>query len=69
MVFKLKEIRIKKGYSRHELAKLSKVNENTINALENGYNEPKQAKLDTLIKLASALKCKVRDFYPEEKVL
>jgi transcriptional regulator with XRE-family HTH domain len=63
----LKEIRLKRGYSRHKLAMLSKINEMTINALETGVNAPLQAKLGTLIALAKALRCKVRDFYPNEK--
>ena len=69
MEFKLKEIRLKKGISRRELAELSKVNENTINALEMGYNDAKQAKLSTLVALARVLKCKVKDFYPDEKCI
>lgn len=67
MVFRLKELRIKNGYSRRELAEVSKISEDTINALEMGYNEPLNAKLSTLVALAKVLKCKVRDFYPEIK--
>lgn len=67
MDFKLKEIRLKRGYSRRELAELSKVSEDTINALEMGYNDTLNAKLSTLVALAKVLKCKVRDFYPEIK--
>lgn len=69
MVFKLEEIRKNKGLSRRELAEKSGVNEQTIVSLENGRNDPGAAKLSTLIKLAKALRCKVRDFYPEEKVI
>lgn len=67
MEFKLKEIRTTKGLSRRELAKLSGINENTIVALEMGKNDPSEAKLSTLIKLARALHCKVRHLYPDEK--
>ena len=67
MVFKLKEIRTAKGLSRRELAELSGINENTIVALEMGKNDPSEAKLSTLVSLARVLKCKVKDFYPEEK--
>lgn len=67
MEFKLKEIRTTKGLSRRELAELSGINENTIVALEMGKNDPSEAKLSTLIKLARALHCKVRHLYPDEK--
>lgn len=65
--FKLREIRQSKHLSRNELAQLSGVNESTIKFLEVGVNNPSEAKISTLIKLATALKCKVRDFYPCEK--
>ena len=67
MVFRLKYYRVHKKLSRRELAELSGVNEQTIVALENNKTDVSAAKLDTLIKLARALKCKVRDFYPDER--
>lgn len=68
-MFKLEEIRKAKGLSRRELAEKSGVNEMSIVFLENGRNDPNNAKLSTLVKLAKALKCKVRDFYPQEKYI
>jgi len=65
--FNLKEIRTNKSLSRRELAELSGVNEQTIVSLESGKNDPSEAKLSTLIKLAKALHCKVRHLYPQEK--
>lgn len=65
--FALNSIRTLKHLSRRELAEKSGVNEMTIVALESGKNNPNDAKLSTLIKLATALNCKVRDFYPCEK--
>jgi len=65
--FNLKEIRKKRGLTRKELAIKSETNEQTIFALESGKNNPSEAKISTLIKLAKALKCKVRDFYPNER--
>lgn len=65
--FALEEIRKAKGLSRRELAEKSGVKEMTIVFLENGKNDPNNAKLSTLVKLAKALKCKVRDFYPNER--
>ena len=67
MDFKLEEIRKSKKLSRKELADKSGVNDCTIKFLETGKNNPEEAKISTLIKLATALKCKVRDFYPCEK--
>ena len=69
MTFALEEIRKQKGLSRRELAEKSGVNEQTISFLESGINNPSFAKIDTLVKLAKALKCKVRDFYPDTKDL
>ena len=43
--------------------------EQTIVALEIEKNDPFEAKLSTLIKLAKALHCKVRDLYPCEKCI
>ena len=69
MEFDLELIRKRKGLTRPELAKLSGVHQETIKALEKGYNNPYDAKMNTLIKLATALNCRVRDFYPCEKVI
>ena len=66
-MFILEELRKTRKLSRRELAELSGVNENTIAALESGKNDPSEAKLSTLIKLAKALNCRVRDFYPDER--
>lgn len=66
-MFKLEEIRKAKELSRRELAEKSGVKEMTIVFLESGKNDPNNAKLSTLVKLAKALKCKVRDFYPNER--
>ena len=69
MDFNLREKRESKHLSRRELAELSGVNEQTIVALEIEKNDPFEAKLSTLIKLAKALHCKVRDLYPCEKCI
>lgn len=68
-MFALQQIRKIKGVKRCDLAKASGINLQTILALENGINNPNQAKIGTLIALAKALKCKVRDFYPDEKCI
>lgn len=69
MIFKLREIRKAKGFTLIELAAKAGLNLETIRSLEVGINNPDQAKMSTLIKLAKALNCKVRDFYPCEKCI
>ena len=69
MNFLLEDIRKKNNLSRRELSEKSGVHQATIVALENGINNPYEAKLTTLMKLAQALKCKVRDFYPCDKFI
>lgn len=68
-MFALKDIRLKKGFTRVKLSKASNVPLNTIRALETGANNPNKAKLQTLVDLAKALKCRVKDFYPDIKVI
>ena len=67
--FRLEEIRKSKKLTRKELAEKSGINETTIKFLERKINDPQEAKLGTLLKLAKALKCRVRDFYPCEKLI
>ena len=67
--FDLKLIRERKKMSRQELANKSGVHAQTIEKLESGKNNPYDAKMSTLIKLAKGLGCKVKDFYPCEKVI
>lgn len=69
MDFKLEEIRKEKGLSRRELAEISGVSEDNIVRMEKLSNDPRETKLLTLMKLAKALKCRVRDFYPKEKYI
>ena len=61
------DIRKERKLSRRELAEQSGVHEQTIRFLEEEINDPQDAKLSTLTKLAKALHCKVRDFYPCDK--
>lgn len=59
--------RKKRGLSRQELAKLSEINEFTIQALELGKNNPRQAKLETLLALCNALKVNLSVLFPNER--
>ena len=68
-MFTLKEVRLKKGFKRVKLAEVSKLPLNNIRALESGKHNQNKAKLQTLVDLAKALKCRVRDFYPDTKLI
>lgn len=68
-MFTLEKIRKEKGLSRRELAEKSGVNEFNIVRLENLTDDPRTAKLITLMKIAKALHCRVKDFFPKEKYI
>ena len=68
-IFALEHIRKQKKMTRKEVVAKSGVHVKTIEFLENEINDPFNAKISTLVKLAKALGCKVRDFYPYEKSL
>lgn len=57
----LELIRKSKGYSRRELSLLSGIKQGTIQKLEKGLYNVDMVKLGTLIALAKALHCRVRD--------
>ena len=63
---KLREIRKSKHISRQTLANISGVSRDTIDALENGKTNVKEAKLNTLLSLATALRVRVRHLLPDE---
>ena len=63
---RLKEIRKSKGISRQTLANISGVSRDTIDALENGKTNVREAKLNTLLSLATALRVKVKHLLPDE---
>ena len=67
--FDLKLWRERRQLTRKELSVKSGVHEQTIEKLETGKNNPYDAKISTLIRLARALGCRVKDFYPCEKVI
>ena len=54
---KIKEIRIKKNLSQSELARLSGMDRSNLNKIENGKKQPT---LQTLNKIAGALKVSVK---------
>lgn len=62
----LKIVRKSKGLTRDDLALKSGVAKITIEKLENGKVNTDDVKLSTLIKLASALRTKVRNIVDKE---
>lgn len=62
----LLRIRKERDLTLEELSKLSGLNLLTIQKLESGSTPISQVKLDTLIKLAKALHCKVVDLLPND---
>lgn len=61
MVYRIKELRIKKMLSQDELAKKSGISRATIAHLES--NKQQEVKLGTLKALASALQVQISDLY------
>lgn len=62
----LKIIRKQRGLTREELAEISGISRDTINALENGRTNAENVKISTLVALAKTLKCKILDLLPKE---
>ena len=63
-MLELKLVRKNKNLTRIDLSKLSGVPKVTIQKLEDGVVNTDNVKLSTLVKLASALKVKVRQILP-----
>lgn len=63
-MLELKLVRKSKNLTRDNLSELSGVPKITIQSLEDGLVDTDNVKLSTLVKLASALKVKVRKILP-----
>ena len=61
VIYKIKELRLKKGITQEKLAKESGVNRTTVNQLENGEEVNVTAK--TLKKIAECLEVEVKDIF------
>lgn len=57
----LKNLRLAKGFTYHELAKASGVNYQKIWQIEHGVIKPENIALKTAMKLATALDCCTKD--------
>ena len=63
----LRDQRLKKGYTYHELAKKSGVNYQKIWQIEHDVVKSENIALKTAIKLAEALDCSVNDLISQDK--
>ena len=62
---KLKARRTQKGWSQSELSRQSGVNVRMIQHYEQGFKDINRAEVRTVIKLADALECDVKDLIEE----
>ena len=63
----LKDLRLAKGYSRTELAKVSGIRYQKIRDIEVGIIKPENITLKTALKLAQALDCQPEDLTKPDK--
>lgn len=63
----LKDLRLAKGYSRAELAKVSGIRYQKIRDIEVGIIKPENITLKTVLKLAQALDCQPEDLTKPDK--
>ena len=65
---KLKDKRNEKGYTQSQLSELSGIKFQVIQQYETGYRNIDGAKLDTLLKLAAALDCRIYEFLEDPEI-
>ncbi len=61
----LKRLRLKSGLTQSQLAQITGLNLRTLQYYEQGINKIDQARLTTLLKIAIALECKIKDLLEE----
>lgn len=66
---KLKEMRQAKGLSQSQLAEKAELNVRTLQHYEQGSKTFDHARLDTILKCAIALNCKIEDIIDNEEYL
>lgn len=66
---KLKEIRQARGLSQSQLAEKAELNVRTLQHYEQGSKVFDHARLDTILKCAIALECKIEDIIDNEDYL
>ena len=65
----LKDIRLQRKLSQSQLAKKSDVNLKTIQAYEQNVKNINNAHLETLLKLSTALECKLEDIITDQNLI
>lgn len=63
----LKRLRLKSGLTQSQLAQITGLNLRTLQYYEQGINKIDQARLTTLLKIAIALTCKIKDLLEEQE--
>ncbi len=63
----LKRLRLKSGLTQSQLAQVTGLNLRTLQYYEQGINKIDQARLTTLLKIAIALECKIKDLLEEQE--
>ena len=63
----LKRLRLKSGLTQSQLAQSTGLNLRTLQYYEQGINKIDQARLTTLLKIAIALTCKIKDLLEEQE--
>lgn len=66
---KLRILRVKRGLSQSELAKLSDIPVRTLQKYENNYQSIDGAKLNTICQLSAALECKITDILESDELI
>lgn len=66
---KLKSMRIMAGLSQTELAEKANINKRTLQAYEQGYKPLDNTGIDTLLKVALALKCPIEDIIENDNFI
>ena len=66
---KLKEVRQARGLSQSQLAEKAELNVRTLQHYEQGSKVFDHARLDTILKCAIALECKIEDIIDNEDYL
>lgn len=69
MTKKLKEMRQTKGLSQSQLAEKAKMNVRTLQHYEQGSKVFDHARIDTILRVALALNCKMEDIIENPKYL
>lgn len=65
---KLKDKRNEKGYTQSQLSELSGIKFQVIQQYETGYRNIDGAKLETLLKLAAALNCRIYEILEDPEL-